>query len=169
MDVTNTTLISWSFGLAALGYLSLMAYLVSFSTDWRSSVNARRMVIAAIASVLWALTSLLSLTNGEPLAFVTAATLDVIRYGAWYAFLMSVLLPRVGENNSRFLGSSTWLPTACWSLVACGVVGCGVEIFHTDDKEYPYDINIKKVRLYKMSHADVTALIGFKDETYKLD
>ena len=54
-------------------------------------------------------------------------------------------------------------------LVACGVVGCGVEIFHTDDKEYPYDINIKKVRLYKMSHADVTALIGFKDETYKLD
>lgn len=122
MDVTNATLISWSFGLAALGYLSLMAYLVSFSTDWRSSVNARRMVIAAIASVLWALTSLLSLTNGEPLAFVTAATLDVIRYGAWYAFLMSVLLPRVGENNSRFLGSSTWLPTACWSLVACGVV-----------------------------------------------
>jgi hypothetical protein len=54
-------------------------------------------------------------------------------------------------------------------IVACGVVGCGMEIFHTDDKEYPYGISIKKVRLYKMSHADVTALIGYKDETYKLD
>lgn len=54
-------------------------------------------------------------------------------------------------------------------LVACGVVGCGMEIFHTDDPEYPYDITIKKVRLYKMLHADVNALIGFKDETYKLD
>ena len=54
-------------------------------------------------------------------------------------------------------------------LVACGVVGCGVEIFHTDDKEYPYDINIKKVRLYKITHADYKALLEYKDETYKLD
>ena len=54
-------------------------------------------------------------------------------------------------------------------LVACGVVGCGVEIFQTGDKEYPYDINIKKVRLYKITHADYNALLGYKDETYKLD
>jgi hypothetical protein len=54
-------------------------------------------------------------------------------------------------------------------LVACGVVGCGVEIYHTDDKEYPYDINIKKVRLYKITRADYKALLEYKDETYKLD
>jgi hypothetical protein len=54
-------------------------------------------------------------------------------------------------------------------LVACGVVNCGVEIYHTDDKEYPYDITIKKVRLYEITHADYKALLEYKDETYKLD
>lgn len=54
-------------------------------------------------------------------------------------------------------------------LVACSVVGCGVEIYHTDSPEYPYDITFKKVRLYKLLHADVKALLEYKDETYKLD
>jgi putative PEP-CTERM system histidine kinase len=121
MDVTNTTLISWSFGLAALGYLLLLVYLVSFSHDWRSSVNARRMVIAATLSTLWALSALLALQYRQPLAFVTAALLDVTRCGAWYAFLLSVLLPRTGESKSVSAGA-TWLPIACWTLVAVGVL-----------------------------------------------
>lgn len=121
MDVTNTTLISWSFGLAALGYLLLLVYLVSFSNDWRSSVNARRMVIAATLSTLWALSALLALQYRQPLAFVTAALLDVTRCGAWYAFLLSVLLPRTGESKTVSAGA-TWLPVACWTLVAVGVL-----------------------------------------------
>jgi len=121
MDVTNTTLISWSFGLAALGYLLLLVYLVSFSRDWRASVNARRMVIAATLSALWALSALLALQYRQPLAFVTAALLDVIRCGAWYAFLLSVLLPRTGESKTVGAGA-TWLPVACWTLVAFGML-----------------------------------------------
>src|SRR5574343_768659 len=100
MDVTNTTLISWSFGLAALGYLLLLVYLVSFSRDWRASVNARRMVIAATLSTLWALFALLALQYREPLAFVTAALFDVTRYGAWFAFLLSVLF-QIGRASCR--------------------------------------------------------------------
>lgn len=121
MDVTNTTLISWSFGLAALGYLLLLVYLVSFSHDWRASVNARRMVIAATLSTLWALSALFALQYRQPLAFVTAALLDVTRYGAWFAFLLSVLLPRNGENKATSVGA-TWFPVACWTLVACGML-----------------------------------------------
>src|SRR5574343_264064 len=120
MDVTNTTLISWSFGLAALGYLLLLVYLVSFSRDWRASVNARRMVIAATLSTLWALFALLALQYREPLAFVTAALFDVTRYGAWFAFLLSVLFPRTSEGKAISAGAK-WLPVACWTLVACGV------------------------------------------------
>jgi putative PEP-CTERM system histidine kinase len=120
MDVTNTTLISWSFGLAALGYLLLLVYLVSFSHDWRSSVNARRMVIAATLSTLWALSALLALQYRQPLAFITAALLDVARCGAWYAFLLSVLFPRSGESKTISVGA-TWLPVACWTLVASGM------------------------------------------------
>lgn len=121
MDVTNTTLISWSFGLAALGYLLLLVYLVSFSHDWRASVNARRMVIAATLSTLWALSALFALQFRQPLAFVTAALLDVTRYGAWFAFLLSVLLPRNGESKATSVGA-TWFPVACWTLVACGML-----------------------------------------------
>src|SRR5574343_1311556 len=121
MDVTNTTLISWSFGLAALGYLLLLVYLVSFSHDWRASVNARRMVIAATLSTLWALSALFALLFRLPLAFVTAALLDVTRYGAWFAFLLSVLLPRNGESKATSVGA-TWFPVACWTLVACGML-----------------------------------------------
>src|SRR5574343_1651074 len=120
MDVTNTTLISWSFGLAALGYLLLLVYLVSFSRDWRASVNARRMVIAATLSTLWVLFALLALQYREPLAFVTAALFDVTRYGAWFAFLLSVLFPRTSEGKAISAGAK-WLPVACWTLVACGV------------------------------------------------
>lgn len=121
MDVTNTTLISWSFGLAALGYLLLLVYLVSFSHDWRASVNARRMVIAATLSTLWALSALFALQFRQPLAFVTSALLDVTRYGAWFAFLLSVLLPRNGESKATSVGA-TWFPVACWTLVACGML-----------------------------------------------
>jgi putative PEP-CTERM system histidine kinase len=121
MDVTNTTLISWSFGLAALGYLLLLVYLVSFSRDWRSSVNARRMVIATTLSTLWALSALLALQYRQPLAFITAALLDVTRYGAWYAFLLSVLLPRTG-GSKRVPSGTTWLPVACWISVAVGML-----------------------------------------------
>ena len=121
MDVTNTTLISWSFGLAALGYLLLLVYLVSFSHDWRASLNARRMVIAATLSTLWALSALFALQFRQPLAFVTAALLDVTRYGAWFAFLLSVLLPRNGESKATSVGA-TWFPVACWTLVACGML-----------------------------------------------
>jgi putative PEP-CTERM system histidine kinase len=121
MDVTNTTLISWSFGLAALGYLLLLVYLVSFSHDWRASVNARRMVIAATLSTLWALSALLALQYRQPLAFVTSALLDVTRYGAWFAFLLTVLLPRTGESKAISVGA-TWFPVACWALVASGML-----------------------------------------------
>ncbi len=121
MDVTNTTLISWSFGLAALGYLLLLVYLVSFSHDCRASLNARRMVIAATLSTLWALSALFALQFRQPLAFVTSALLDVTRYGAWFAFLLSVLLPRNGESKATSVGA-TWFPVACWTLVACGML-----------------------------------------------
>jgi putative PEP-CTERM system histidine kinase len=121
MDVTNATIIAWSFGLAALGYLSLLVYLISFSSDWRSSMNARRIVIATTLSTLWALIALLALQNSHPLSFVTATLLDVARYGAWYAFLLSVLYPRNGEGATKSVGA-TWFPTACWGLVSCGVL-----------------------------------------------
>jgi putative PEP-CTERM system histidine kinase len=78
------------------------------------------MVIAATLSTLWALSALLALQYRQPLAFITAALLDVARCGAWYAFLLSVLFPRSGESKTISVGA-TWLPVACWTLVASGM------------------------------------------------
>ena len=42
MSSPDTSLISWSFALAALGYVALAGYLVSFGSSWRASLWARR-------------------------------------------------------------------------------------------------------------------------------
>ena len=44
MSSPDTSLISWSFALAALGYLVLAGYLVSFGSNWRTGLRARRIV-----------------------------------------------------------------------------------------------------------------------------
>jgi len=54
-------------------------------------------------------------------------------------------------------------------LVVCGIIGCGVKIYQTDNTEYPFDIELKKVRLYQIPNKDVEALLTFKDSLYKLD
>lgn len=120
MDIADTSLVSWSFGLAALGYLSLSAYLFSFGRDWRTSVWARRIVIAAGLSTLWAAAALVAAQGTQPLVLLTASLLDVLRYGAWYAFLVSILAPKTGATETRSV-ITPWLPKSCWVLVGTGI------------------------------------------------
>lgn len=54
-------------------------------------------------------------------------------------------------------------------LVVCGIVGCGINIYESNDPEYPYDIELKKVRVYKITHADYQALIDYRDNDYKIN
>ncbi|UCV24711.1 XrtA/PEP-CTERM system histidine kinase PrsK [Ferribacterium limneticum] len=120
MNITSASLIAWSFGLAAFGYLSLSTYLFSFGREWRSTIRAKRMVIAAILSTVWALSSLLYALNSQAVLLVFSSLADVIRYGAWYFFLITLLEP-TGNSELRPL-LPPWLPTSCWSLVVAGVL-----------------------------------------------
>ena len=109
MSSPDTSLISWSFALAALGYVLLAGYLVSFGSSWRASLRARRIVIAAGLSVLWACLSWLAVWTPGPLPVIAASVLDVCRYGMWYAFLLALLsLPAelVSQSVSRSLSAS---------------------------------------------------------------
>lgn len=119
MDITNTSLIAWGFGLAAFGYLSLSIYLLSFGSDWRTGTRPRRMVVVASVSTLWALGGLFYALNTQALLLITSALADVIRYGAWYAFIFALLGP-TGDSNSKPL-LPTWLPLTCWFLVMSGI------------------------------------------------
>lgn len=119
MDTTSTSLIAWGFGLATLGYLLLSIYLLSFGSNWRTEKRPKRMVAVATLSTLWALFGLLYSLNGQALLLVTSALADVIRYGAWYAFVISLLAP-TGDSDTKPLLPS-WLPMTCWLLVAAGI------------------------------------------------
>ena len=119
MDITNASLIAWGFGLATLGYLSLSIYLLSFGSDWRAGIRSRRMVVVATLSTIWALAGLLYALNSQTLLLVASTLADVIKYGAWYAFVISLLGP-TGDSNTKPLLPS-WLPLTCWLLVASGI------------------------------------------------
>lgn len=120
MDTVDTSLISWSFALAALGYVALTAYLFSFRGYWRSSIRGRRIIVAATLSALWAIAVSVATQGARPVAVVASALLDVCRYGAWYAFLASVLSP-MASKESRSSALAPWLVKACWFLVICGI------------------------------------------------
>jgi putative PEP-CTERM system histidine kinase len=119
MDISSTSLIAWGFGLAALGYLSLSIYLLSFGSDWRSGARPRRMVLVATLSAIWALAGLLYALSGQAILLLTSAFADVIRYGAWYAFVIALLGPTADSKAKPLLPS--WLPLTCWLLVASGI------------------------------------------------
>lgn len=120
MDTVDTSLISWSFALAALGYVALTAYLFSFHGYWRSSIHGRRIIVAATLSAIWAIAVSIATQGTRPVAVVTSALLDVCRYGAWYAFLASVLNPSASKESRRS-SFAPWLVKACWLLVICGI------------------------------------------------
>ncbi|MCG2577769.1 PEP-CTERM system histidine kinase PrsK [Dechloromonas sp. XY25] len=121
MDATDTSLITWSFGLAALGYVTLTGHFFSFGKDWRSSTRARRIVIAAMLSALWAVFTLFAMRSGKYLPTITSSLLDVCRYGVWYSFLLAILSPQIGENQTKPV-VAPWLPHLCRLLIGTGLV-----------------------------------------------
>jgi putative PEP-CTERM system histidine kinase len=120
MDISSASLIAWSSGFAAFGYVSLSIYLSSFGSEWRAGMHARRMVVAATLSTAWALAGLSYALSGKDLALLTSSLLDVIRYGAWYAFIVTLLAPSGNSKTKSLLPS--WLPTTCWLVVVTGVI-----------------------------------------------
>ncbi|PKO28450.1 MAG: PEP-CTERM system histidine kinase PrsK [Betaproteobacteria bacterium HGW-Betaproteobacteria-5] len=119
MEMTSVSLITWSFGLAAFGYLALWVYLISFGADWRSGVRTRRMVSVAVISTLWTVSSLFYTFSASPLALIAASLVDVAKYGAWYVFLITLLAPASNRETKPLLPS--WLPAICWGLVFAGI------------------------------------------------
>lgn len=119
MDSTSSALSTWSFGLAAFGYLALWIYLISFSTNWRSGVRTRRMVSVAVVSTLWASASLFYAFSENSMALVVSSLTDVAKYGVWYVFLITLLAPTSTSETKPFLPA--WLPAICWILIIAGI------------------------------------------------
>lgn len=120
MDTESASLIAWSFGVAAGAYALLATFLLSFGHEWRSGRRPGMMFIAVCFSALWAALSFVAMM-GSPRVFLLAASLaDIFRHGAWYAFLLSLLVPEGGKAFDKTL-LPTWLAPACWLTVLGGV------------------------------------------------
>ena len=120
MDQQAALLIAWSMGTAAVSYGLLAAYLVSLGHEWRSSMRARAMLTAVVLAALWAVVGTLFALSGNAILFVSGAVLDILRYGAWYVFLILLLTPTTANaHNTRIFPA--WLIPLCWVVIVGGV------------------------------------------------
>ena len=120
MDHQTAVLIAWSMGTAAVSYGLLAAYLVSLGQEWRSSNRSRAMLTAVALATLWAIVGTLFALSGHTILFISSAVLDILRYGAWYFFLILLLSPATpNAGNTRVIPA--WLIQLCWVVIVGGI------------------------------------------------
>lgn len=120
MNIDSAPLIVWSFGLAAGAYMFFAAYLLIFGPSWQSGRRIRVLGLAIACSLLWAGLSLTSLVASHPALLVASSLSDVLRNGAWFAFLIRLLTPRTRSSKGTILPG--WLIPACWLSIISGLV-----------------------------------------------
>ena len=121
MDNESASLITWSFGFAASAYALLAAFLLSFGREWHATARARMMLLAVALSASWAILSFAAVADSPPFLILLASLTNIFRDGAWYAFLILLLIPKAGERNEKTLLPG-WMIPACWITVVGGVV-----------------------------------------------
>ena len=93
MDSRTVTIVALSYGLASTGYAGYALHLFLRGRTWRAGLAAFAMLGAIALTAVW---GILGLAFGvtENLLLLTSCLLsDVLRYGAWYAFLLLLTLP----------------------------------------------------------------------------
>ncbi|MDR1996251.1 XrtA/PEP-CTERM system histidine kinase PrsK [Azonexus sp.] len=121
MNIDSAPLIVWSFGLAAGAYTLFAAYLLIFGPSWQSGRRARALGLAIACSLLWAWLSWAMFATGQPPILFALSLGDVLRHGAWFAFLVLLLTPEASKNGKGTILPG-WLVPACWLSVIGGLV-----------------------------------------------
>jgi putative PEP-CTERM system histidine kinase len=122
---TFVTASTWSYGLAAAGYL---AFAARISIGSRKSVRALLLVGALLATALWALLAVsLVLGIGGPVIIVAHDASNALRYGLWFAFVAHLLArPALAEPAEPPAGGRAVLVVAI--LLASVVLGNGLPL-----------------------------------------
>ena len=91
----------WAYALTALVYGGFALYLYA---AWRGAAVGGYLLLTVILTVFWALSSLWVATRRSPLtSFLWSYSLDILRSGGWFAFLLILLHPLLGKTWKRFL------------------------------------------------------------------
>ncbi|PKO35783.1 MAG: PEP-CTERM system histidine kinase PrsK [Betaproteobacteria bacterium HGW-Betaproteobacteria-7] len=120
METASAPLIAWSFGIAAAAYGLFAAYLLVLGPPLQSGPRTRRMLLAVATALIWATISWASFDTGHPFLLFLSSIADVLRHGAWFAFLILLLRPAASGEGQDLLPS--WLVPACWLSVASSIV-----------------------------------------------
>jgi len=119
MNPNLMTVAAWSYGIAGFGYAVFAIYL---GISWRGGPRGLALLIAVGLTAAWALFDLaFALTHAQAL-MTLGAVVDVLRIGAWYAFLLVLIeRPRTSANGENPQRVTWFVPTAA-ALVVLGLI-----------------------------------------------
>ncbi len=121
MEAGIATITAWSYGLAAFIYAAFALYLAA---GWRSGARSRALSVAVALCALWGAAGV-AFALWENAVFLAGSLLaDVLRFGGWYFFLLTLLRPEPADAASPagLPKNLRWLAGGAVALVAGGVV-----------------------------------------------
>lgn len=120
MNSSNLALTAWSYGLVGLVYSAFALRLLQLGYLRSVLEWSKTTLLAAVAwSALWGWFGLALLLTGKPLFLLLSAVSDLLRYGAWFAFLVTLLRP----NKSRDAPAAMiWMTPVSVAVVFFGLL-----------------------------------------------
>lgn len=134
MENQTVSMMAWSMGIAAASYLLYAAYLVSLGHQWHKVPRSRAMLMAVLLTATWGILGNLFAQTGNVFYLLSSALVNVLRYGAWYMFLLLLLAPE-GTTNYRKRPFGAWLIPLLWLVIVGGLVlhlGLGYRLLPTE-------------------------------------
>ena len=114
----------WSYGIAAAAYLALALRML---LGWRRGARVRLLLLATIATTLWAATALAFAISDSPGIRLLATEADVLRYCAWIGFAGNLLA--CGERNAHSVLSRPGFWLIALALLAVFVISIGPPVW----------------------------------------
>jgi putative PEP-CTERM system histidine kinase len=103
-------LTAWSFGLVGVTYLafSLRLLQLGYLSEPRE-VPKLLLLAAVVACAIWGGSGLALAWTREPMYWLVSAMADMLRYGAWFAFLLSLYRPGQAQQSVGRIRLMTWV------------------------------------------------------------
>ncbi len=152
MDAENALLIAWSHGLAGVAYMVFSLGLVA-----RGYLRAPRerprivLMLALVASAAWAWLMVVAIWREQPLLLRLAAMADILRYGAWFWFLLVLLKVRAQRGVNASL---SWLGQGALGVFVAAVALQGLPVLGYGNAEV-----LRKLQLFSALSLPVMAMV----------
>jgi len=129
MDSRMAIISAWSYGLAGVLAALLTLYL---APRRRSSSRSRAMFVAVALCTVWGMLGLAFVLTGQGIFLAGSLLADVLRFGGWYLFLISLMRPESPAEGAPATAGIGWLSAIAGLLVACGFVAQAMAVFGVD-------------------------------------